>query len=177
MSSQSGNTDPVYDFPAIEDGALVSHTAVLPAAAQSVCGAGATLTGVVNLSRTASPFLTQAKVLKADSSECVLSAHLLLVNASHPSSAWSYAVQSGNTWKWSTPSLKTSFTPDVTWNNGDAVTVYAPPMVNLVALGATMADFDGSFDAPSSSAPSASSTPPAWATIRSTTACSWRSPR
>lgn len=101
MSNQSGNSDPVYDFPTVENGALVQHTAVLPAAASSVCGAGSVLANVTNLVRGTN--LQLAQVNHADTTACTLAAGEFLVNTTHPSKAFVYVNSAGNIWKWTVP--------------------------------------------------------------------------
>lgn len=145
MSSQSGNSDPVYDFPTVENGALVQHVPVLPTAASSVCGAGSVLANVTNLNRGVNLQLAQS-----DTTACTLSAGQLIVNATHPSSAWTYVVNAGNVWKLSVPMnavgpTTPAGTSPVAWSNGDSVTVYSLPQVDLVYLDAVFADWNGGF--------------------------------
>ena len=140
VSSHTDNTDPVYFYPSIENGAVVSIQGSLGAAQQVATG---TLSGVVAKNRS-TPQLLNATLTAG------LAAGQLIVNSTHSSRAWLFSLVSGTTWNISQPLVPITVPITVTgtevdtWTNGDTYTVYNPVQVNIAGLGGVLADWNGS---------------------------------
>jgi hypothetical protein len=142
LSSQSGNSDPVYWDPYCEAGAWALIQGSLGAAQQIATG---TLSNVTAKNR-ATPQLLLAQ-------SGATATNQLVVNATHPSTAWTYALNAGSIYKMTQP-LATQTIPFAsiypaevdTWANGDSVTVYAPVQVNIAETIPSTTDFSASFN-------------------------------
>ena len=138
LSSQSGNNDPVYFDPYIENGSYAWITAPLGPALWST-----TLSSVVEKAR-GTPQLLQANL--GASAATLPTGGVLLVNATHPSRAWTIDNVSGTTYTISQPEavctpLSCPAVGEVdTWTNGDVVAAYTPIGINIVELQPIVAD-------------------------------------
>lgn len=147
LSSQSGDTDPVYFLPAIEHSAYVVLKGNL-GTGQQICS---TTLGVVTAKNRGTP-----QLLNTTFASCTNAGiGQLVVNSTHSSRAWIYKSTGGGAWNISQPvvpnSASSSFVlvPSLvdTWANGDTVTVYQPPKVNIAKVVPAMVDFDpGTFN-------------------------------
>jgi hypothetical protein len=144
MSSQSAGSDLVYFNPTIENGAVVQIFGPLGAAQQIASGV---LSNVTPKNR-ATP-----QLLLAQSGATAVGQ--LVINATHPSRAWTYVVSSGSIFKMTQPlvaAVVPAFAPTATevdtWANGDAVTVYQPVSVNIARVVGTFVDYNGGFSNP-----------------------------
>jgi hypothetical protein len=140
---ETDGTDPVYFNPYVENHAQVK--VVCPLDGTTQVGSAVTLASVTAKVR-ATPQLLQADLGSADAGAS-LTTNLLLVNATHPSSAWTYKVVSGTIFSLSQPLLLPvdpfgiSFPSEVdTWANGDTVNVYNPVKINLVQVKPVFSD-------------------------------------
>lgn len=143
LSSQSGNTDPVYTRLAEEAGAFVQFTGPLGSAQQTGTGA---ISGVTAKNR-ATPQLLQATMPAG----CAVGN--FVVNATHASRAWVFKNVSGSTFALTQPltavALPQTYNASTevnTWANTDSVTCYAPVMVDLVDVEPLIVDWNGGFD-------------------------------
>lgn len=135
LSSQTSNTDPVYTFPAFEQGSYLQFKGTLPTA--SCTGI---LAGVVAKARTAgAPQLLNATLCGS------AAIGQMVVNTTHPSRAFVYKLVSGTTWAISQPlapaagnTLGVPAEVD-TWANGDSYSSYALFNFNFVTLSGNVA--------------------------------------
>jgi hypothetical protein len=141
LSSMTDNTDPVYFLPSIENGAVIQLFGPLGSNQQIATG---TLSNVTAKNR-ATP-----QLLLAQSGATAVGQ--FVVNTTHPSRAWTYALSSGSIYKMTQPLTATvvpnSFscgTEVNTWTNGDSVTAYQPVKINLASVAATFTDLNGGF--------------------------------
>lgn len=136
LSSTAGNADPVYFFPAVENGAVIQLVGQLPA------GTVGALASVTALNR-ATP-----QLLLANSGAAAVGVLVKDTQATHISYAWTYALNSGVIYKMSEP-LAPVVIPTQTapaelnnWANTDTDIVYATglPAVNLANVQPTLVD-------------------------------------
>ncbi len=114
--------------------------------AQQVCTG--TLSGVVAKNRASPGQLLNAALCAGTGQD------MFVVNATHPSEAWTYRLVSGATWALSQPLLpqqipintSTYRTEVDTWANGDAITVYQPPAVAIAEIGPSIASYGAGFN-------------------------------
>lgn len=140
VNSQSGNTDPVIFNPYIINGAVITLTGTLGAAQQFS-------TGTIPAAGVTSKVRSPAQLLKVNfGSGAALSSNLLVKNATHPSSAWTYTQVTGNTFNMSQP--MNGINEVDTWAAADGYTIYTPINVNIVQLKPVVVDYDGGFDVP-----------------------------
>lgn len=139
MSNWSGTADPIYFFPYIEGG-VVSIQGVLGAAQQVATGVLSNVTAKNQTSGVGTMLLAQSGATAPGQ---------LVVNTTHASRAWTYAVSAGAIFKMSQPLAPVSIpiTSNVpaevnTWANGDSVTVYSPVSVNVGGLGAFVTEWN-----------------------------------
>jgi hypothetical protein len=140
LSSHTDNTDPVYFRPFIEAGAVVQIFGPLGAAQQIASGV---------LSNVTAKNRSTPQLLLANSGATAVGQ--LVVNTTHASRAWTYAVSSGSIYKMTEPSVAVAVPGSCgagvdTWANGDSVTVYQPVKVNLVDVSATFDQLNGGFN-------------------------------
>lgn len=139
MSSQAANSDPVVFAPYVENQSVVSMVGQLGATQQIATGV---LSNVTAKNRATPQLLLSQSGATA--------AGQFIVNTTHASRAWTYAVSSGSIFDTSQP-LVSPATPVTnpspaevdTWANGDAVTVYAPATINLAFVSPIVANFNG----------------------------------
>jgi hypothetical protein len=153
MSSQGFWNDPVYFNPYVERGAFVGFQGVL---GSSQLVASGTLGTVTSKARASGTLLSA--VLPSPTG--TYASNQLIINATHSSVAWLYALSSGTTWKLSQPlQPQTIGSPLVnpfvtstrlnevdTWASGDSVTVYSLPNVDIVSFQPTLADIFSTLD-------------------------------
>jgi hypothetical protein len=137
LSSSTSTTDLIYLYPAIEQGAYLSFFGPL-GAAQQVCTGAITVTASKVRTKGASSLLTVTLPVGCSSA----AANETVVNTSHPSVAYLNTNTSGTTWTMSQPLARVSVPwsgtdpPEVdTWATSDTVTVYAPVLSPIVAVG------------------------------------------
>src|SRR5579875_459602 len=139
LSSQSGNSDPIYFRPALENSAMPIIQCQLT---QSAAGTLGTVTAR-NISGG-----TLLKTTFTVTSGAI-AANQLIVNSTHTSRAWTYSNNAG-TWSMSQPMApyaSGTSDPDTevnTWANGDSFTAYNPTSINLVDAEPVIADFNPS---------------------------------
>ncbi len=134
-SSQTGNTDPIYFSPRVENGAIVMLQGNLGTAQTTTTG---TLLSVTAKNR-ATPVVLKSTVTGADGGTSALAAGQLIVNSTHSSRSWVYQNATG-TASFSQPLAPATlpmalnaYTLEVdTWANADAYTVFAPVNIDLV---------------------------------------------
>lgn len=140
-SSHTDDTDPVYFRPAWELGANAPVIAGALGASQQI--ASGVLSNVTAKNR-ATP-----QLLLAQSGANAIGQYV--VNSTHSSVAWTYALSSGSIYKMTQPEVpivlpSNACTAEVdTWANGDSVTVYQPVSVNIVAISGVFDKFNGGF--------------------------------
>ena len=128
LSSHTDDSDPVIWRPFSSHQVVVQIQGSLGASQQIATGTISSLTA----KNRATPQLLQATFPAG------VVSHLLVVNSTHASRAWTYAQVSGNTYSISQPLTAfvpgTTFNPSEvdTWANTDSVTLYQPVSVNLV---------------------------------------------
>jgi hypothetical protein len=136
-SSQPGSTDPVALYPALESNAWIAVTGSL-GAAQQVCTGN--LSAVTN-------FVVGTNTLTKVTLPCAAAVNDLVVDSTNPSGFWTYEVNgAAPAYFTSTPlSSAASYTLGTALGFGtevtigaDAVTVYSPVSINLVAFSPTM---------------------------------------
>lgn len=137
LSLDTTNSNPRYFSPAIENNAIVELIAPLGIAQQVATGVLSNVTAQV----------VGTNLLLAQSG--ATAPNQLVVNATHPSRAFTYAVSSGSIYKMTQPSVALTptsrfFTEVNTWANGDSVTVYNPVAINWVSITPTPADINSS---------------------------------
>jgi hypothetical protein len=140
LSSQVSGNDPVRLDPVIEDGALVTLQGAL-GPAQAV--ASGTLSNVVPKDTHGGQMLRATLPAGVGPGE-------LVVDTTQASRAWVYASAGGGDWYLSQPILQESTPPtwnpvEVSWYEGDAITVYQPVTVNLVEASPILADCDNGY--------------------------------
>lgn len=130
LSNQSGNTDPVYFNPYLENGA----SAIIAGTLTQV--ASVTL-GTVTARNRATPQLLQADLGASGAT------NQLLINSTHPSHAWSYKVVAGTVFSISQPLQVYPAIPGGvpfptnevnTWANGDTVSLNTLTAVNIASI-------------------------------------------
>lgn len=144
LSSHTDNGDPVQFYPTVENGAVASIQGGPP----KVLAQGVVLSGKVAKGRAAGSNALLQFNLGANGA-----AGILVDNLTHPSRAWSFKSLGSNNFSMTQPMGRYAipcgsvFKSEVdTWANGDIVNLLQPISVNIVAVGALIADFNGTFD-------------------------------
>lgn len=144
QSSQSGNSDPVYLTPFLENGAQMIVQGTLGAGQQIASG---TLGVVTSKNRATNQNLVAAS-MPAGSVEGAL-----VVNSTHPSRAWIFVPgpADAGVWQFTQPLVALTLpvllpvTEVDTWATGDSVTVFQPVAVDIVYVAPVVSDNNGTF--------------------------------